>query len=84
MSTAVMITSSPEDISRLKSTLEIIAFLKQMISKGTNEFYLDINSSVIKSEDINSLDSYYTNMYNLLLNPGMTEEEYALYEESRV
>lgn len=83
MSTAVMITSSAEDLNRLKTTMELIAFLKQMVSKGTKEFYLDVNDTVITANEIDALDSYYSNMYTLLCNPGMTEQEYNLYEESR-
>jgi len=82
MSTAIMITSSPEDLKVLKTTMNIISFMKEMIVKGTSQFYLDYSSSVITPEDINALDIYYNNMYTFLCNPGMTQEEYSLYESS--
>jgi hypothetical protein len=88
MSTAIMITSSSEDIDKLQKTISIINFLKAMISNNQTAF-IQINGverevmPVITSDEINELDSYYSNMYNFLRNPGMTEEEYTSYEQSK-
>lgn len=83
-----MITSSSEDIDKLQKTISIINFLKAMISNNQTAF-IQINGverevmPVITSDEINELDSYYSNMYNFLRNPGMTEEEYTSYEQSK-
>lgn len=80
MTTAMMITSSSEDINIIKITRNIIAFVSQIL---VDEHTL-INSSdgiSITKEDVQEVESYYETMYNFLINPGMTETEFREIQE---
>jgi hypothetical protein len=80
MTTAMMITSSPEDLNNLKVTREIIAFIGKMFDQN-NLTHIDYNGSPITREQVDHLDQYYTLMYGFLLNPGMTEDQFLNYEK---
>ena len=80
MTTAMMITSSPEDLHNLKITKEIISFTSRMFSES-NLNHIDYNGFFITKEDVDRLDDYYSFMYKFLLNPGMTEEQFLAYEK---
>lgn len=80
MTTAMMITSSPEDLNNLKITREIISFIGSMF-EDSKLTYVEYNGSKITKDDIDHVDEYYSLMHRFLLNPGMTEEQFLNYEK---
>jgi hypothetical protein len=80
MTTAMMITSSPEDLNNLKITREIISFIGTVFDES-NLTYVDYNGFHITKEDIQHVNEYYALMHNFLLNPGMNEEQFLNYEK---
>lgn len=82
MTTAMMITSSPEDLNNLKITREIISFVGRFFDESSLN-YVDYNGSRITKEEIEHVDEYYSIMYKFLINPGMTEEQFLDYEEQK-
>lgn len=75
MTTAMMITSSPEDLNNLKITKQIISFTSKVMAES-NLAHIDYNGFSITKEDVDRLDDYYSLMYKFLLNPGMSEEQF--------
>jgi hypothetical protein len=55
MTTAMMITSSPEDLNNLKITREIISFIGTVFDES-NLTYVDYNGFHITKEDIQHVD----------------------------
>lgn len=89
MTTAIMITSSSEDITKLQKIISIITFVKEMI-KNNSTAYIQLNgverevSPILTLDEINELDLYYSNMYTFLMNPGISEEELKDLENSQI
>lgn len=81
MTTAMMITSSSEDINIIKMTRNVIAFVSQILA-DENSLLDSANGIVITKEDAQHLESYYETMYNFLINPGMTETEFREIQET--
>lgn len=77
MTTAMMITSSPEDLYNLKITREIISFVLSILDQD----YIDHNGSIITKQDIQNLDENYAFMHRFLLNPGFSSEHFLNNEE---
>lgn len=81
MTTAMMITSSPEDLNNLKITRDIISAIKNLVINKNDTLYSDNTGLEITKEEIEHVDEYFSIMYNFLLNPGMTEEQFLDYEK---
>lgn len=79
MTMATMITSSPEDLNNLSNTIRIIKFVDSMIADGAHIQYEDVK---ISKEEIEHTLDYYSCIYQILTNPGMTQQQLSDYEES--
>lgn len=80
MTLAMMITSSPEDLNSINQTLAIIQFVKNIAKDNS---HIDVAGLSLSNEDLNNLDNYFSQIYDILSNPGMNEEDYTYYESSK-
>lgn len=80
---AMMITSSPEDISNLTTTIKLIRLIQNML--GDHATYIEYGDSKINNTEIEHISNYFTGIYYILTNPATTEKtniEYIEYQES--
>lgn len=70
-----MITSNPEDIEKIKATVDCIDFMVSL-SEGS---VVNISDTTFTHQDLLSLKKYYSNILNVLNTKSMTIED---YEES--
>lgn len=79
MTMAMMVTSSPEDISNLTTTIKLIKLIQNML--GDHATYIEYGDSKINDTEIQHVSDYFNGMYNILTNPGMTEKASIDYQE---
>lgn len=79
MTMAMMVTSSPEDISNLTTTIKLIKLIQNML--GDHATYIEYGDSKINDTEIQHISDYFNGMYHILTNPGMTEEASIDYQE---
>ena len=79
MTMAMMITSSPEDLSNLTTTINIINFVYNMLNESQD--YIESNNTKVYRSEIENIADYFTGMHYVLTNPGMTEQELNDYEQ---
>jgi len=81
MTTAMMLTSSSDDLNIIEITRNVISFTLQILAEE-NVMIDAANGKVITREDAKLIESYYETMYNFLTNPGITETESRDIQES--
>lgn len=74
-----MITSSAEDLTNIKNTINCISFLSQIFDETSS---LDFNNLKIDKPLLEDLLQYYIKLYNILNTSGMTLDQYQDYIES--
>jgi hypothetical protein len=79
MTMAMMVTSSPEDISNLTTTIKLIKLIQNML--GDHTTYIEYGDLRINDTEIQHISDYFNGMYNILTNSGMTEEGSIDYQE---
>jgi len=72
MSMSIMLTSNPEDIDKIKSTILCLDF----ISSLSEQSVINISDVNLTHDDILSLKKYYSNILNVLNTKSMTIEDY--------
>jgi len=79
MTMAMMITSSPEDLSNLTTTIKIIKLVENML--GEHATYVEYGDAKISKPEIEHISGYFAGMHYILTNPGMTEQENNEYQD---
>ena len=79
MTMAMMITSSPEDLSNLTTTIRLIKLVENML--GDNATYVEYGDQKISKPEIEHISGYFTGMHYILTNPGMTEQDNNEYQD---
>jgi hypothetical protein len=79
MTMAMMITSSPEDLSNLNTTIKLIKLIQNML--GDNATYVEYGDTKISKPEIEHISGYFTGMHYILTNPGVTEQESNDYQD---
>lgn len=78
MSMSIMITSSSEDLTTIKSTQYLINWVQSMMSAEDNTYpgYVAIPDCKLSKDQILDLKSHYNSVYNILTTSGMTYQDY--------
>ena len=74
MTMAMMVTSSPEDISNLTTTIKLIKLIQNML--GDHATYIEYGDSKINDTEIQHISDYFNGMYHhydSLLHPHSLE-----------
>jgi hypothetical protein len=79
MTMAMMITSSPEDLSNLTTTIKLIKLVENML--GTNATFVEYGDAKISKPEIEHISDYFAGMHHILTNPGMTEQGSIEYQD---
>ncbi|MEY4332680.1 MAG: hypothetical protein RLZZ196_1418 [Bacteroidota bacterium] len=80
MTMAMMITSSPEDLSNISTTIKLIKLVENMLGDHAN--YVEYGDTKITKNEIEHISDYFSGMHYILTNPGMTENELSDYEQA--
>ena len=78
MSMSIMITSSSEDLTTIKSTQYLINWVQSMMNAEDTTYpgYVSIPDCKLSSDQISDLQSHYNSVYNILTTSGMTYQDY--------
>jgi len=78
MSMSIMITSSSEDLTTIKSTQYLINWVQSIMNAEDTTYpgYLSIPDCKLSSDQISDLQSHYNSVYNILTTSGMTYQDY--------
>jgi hypothetical protein len=79
MTMAMMITSSPEDLSNLTTTIKLIKLVENML--GDNATFVEYGDAKISKPEIEHISGYFAGMHHILTNSGMTEQGSIDYQE---
>jgi len=84
MSMSIMITSSSEDLTKIKSTQYLINWVQSMMDAEDNIHpgYVSIPNCKLSKDQILELKSYYNSIYTILTTSGMTYQDYQSSIES--
>lgn len=78
MSMSIMITSSSEDLTTIKSTQYLINWVQSIMNAEDTTYpgYISIPDCKLSTDQISDLQSHYNSVYNILTTSGMTYQEY--------
>jgi len=78
MSMSIMITSSSEDLTTIKSTQYLINWVQSMMSAEDtiHPGYVSIPDCKLSEDQILDLQSHYNSVYNILTTSGMSYQDY--------
>ncbi len=71
MSMSIMITSSSEDLTIIKSTKYLIDWVESILQSE-----ITIPDFTLSDTDISQLKSHYSSIYNILTTSGMSYDDY--------
>ena len=75
---SIMITSSSEDLTTIKSTQYLINWVQSMMSAEDtiHPGYVSIPDCKLSEDQILDLQSHYNSVYNILTTSGMSYQDY--------
>lgn len=78
MSMSIMITSSSEDLTTIKSTQYLINWVQSIMSAEDtiHPGYVSIPDCKLSQDQILDLQSHYNSVYNILTTSGMSYQDY--------
>ena len=78
MSMSIMITSSSEDLTIIKSTKYLIDWVDSILQAEQSSYpgYITVPDCNLSDKDISELKSHYNSIYNILTTSGMSYDDY--------